>query len=71
MANANIQTLHNEWRDAVEAHAAMIRAGKLNGLTAHELDELGRGYVLRIDAAFLRLKQAEAEQQPLTPALSR
>jgi hypothetical protein len=69
MAQANIQTLHDEWQSAVEAHAAMIRAGKASGLTARELDDLGRAYLLRIDAAFMRLKQAEEEQQPLTLAL--
>ena len=68
MGNANIQTLHDEWRSAVRAHAALISAGRMSGLTALELDEVARPYVLRIDAAFLKLKRAE-EQQPLTPAL--
>jgi hypothetical protein len=69
MAHANIENLHHEWQSAVEAHAAMIRAGKISGLTARELDEVGQVYVLRIDAAFARLKQAEAECEPLTPSL--
>jgi hypothetical protein len=41
----------------------MIRTGRISGLSARELDELGQAYVLRIDAAYARLKQAEAEQQ--------
>lgn len=69
MANANIRTLYEQWQSAVEAHSEMMRTGKMSGLTARELDELGQAYVLRIDAAFARLKQAEAEPQPLTPAL--
>jgi hypothetical protein len=68
MANANVQSLHDEWQSAVQAHAAMISAGRSSGLTAGELDELARGYLLRIDAAFMRLKQAEAQEQ-LTPPL--
>lgn len=68
MEKANIQTLHDEWQTAVRAHEAMIRQGRMSGLSAKELDELGRGYLLRIDVAFVKLKHAEAEQQ--APALS-
>jgi hypothetical protein len=69
MANANTQTLHDEWQSAVRAHAALISAGRISGLTARELDDLERPYVVRIDAAFLRLKRAEEEQLPVIPPL--
>lgn len=62
MENANIQALYGEWQAAVAAHAGLFREGKMSGLTAAEIDELGRAYVLRIDAAYARLKQAEATQ---------
>lgn len=60
MENPNLQTLYAEWQAAVTAHASLFREGKMSGLTAAEIDELGRVYVLRIDSAFARLKQAEA-----------
>lgn len=66
MGNANIEALHLEWQSAVSAHESMVRTGRMSGLSGQELDELGRAYVLRIDAAFVRLKQAEAEQSRLT-----
>jgi hypothetical protein len=71
MENADIQTLHGEWQSAVRAHEAMIRNGKMSGLSSAELDELGRAYILRIDAAFRRLKEAEAQQADLACTLFR
>jgi hypothetical protein len=62
MENANIQALYAEWQAAVAAHATLFREGKMSGLTAAEIDGLARVYALRIDAAFARLKQAEASQ---------
>jgi hypothetical protein len=61
MENTSIQALHAEWQSAVVAHASLIRDAKRSGLTPDEIDELGRTYVLRIDAAFARLKEAEAQ----------
>lgn len=68
MENANIQALYGEWQSAVAAHAGLFREGKMSGLTAAEIDELGRVYVLRIDAAYARLKQAEAMQAAVAGA---
>lgn len=62
MENANTHALYAEWQGAVAAHASLFRDGKMRGLTAEEIDELGRAYVLRIDVAYARLKEAEAVQ---------
>jgi hypothetical protein len=62
MENTSIQHLYAEWQSAVFAHASLCRQAKLSGLTPDEIDELGRAYILRIDAAYARLKQAEAQQ---------
>jgi hypothetical protein len=63
MDSTNIKDLYDEWQSAVAAHAMLCRDGKMSGLTAEEIDELSRAYILRIDAAFARLKQAEAVAQ--------
>lgn len=68
MENANIQAFYAEWQAAVAAHASLVRDAKMSGLTAAEIDELGRVYALRIDAAFARLKQAEASQAAVARA---
>lgn len=34
----------------------------MRGLTSQEIEEIGHAYVLRIDVAYARLKQAEAQQ---------
>lgn len=62
MGSANIQDLYNEWQKAVHAHTALLRDARLRGLTPEEVDELAAIYVLRIDAAFARLKSAETQQ---------
>lgn len=69
MADANIQILHKQWQSAVKAHASMISSGRMRGLSGRELDEFGQAYALRIDLAFMRLKQAEEEPQPLPSPL--
>jgi hypothetical protein len=68
MGSANIQDLYNEWQKAVQALTALMRDARLRGLTPEEIDELAAVYVLRIDAAFARLKRAEAEQAAASAA---
>jgi hypothetical protein len=62
MEGANIQNLFSEWQAAVRAHESLVRDGKMRGLTMAEIEEIGCAYVLRIDAAFARLKQAESQR---------
>jgi hypothetical protein len=62
MEGANIQNLYNDWQSAVRAHDALVRDGRMRGLTMAEIDEIGCAYMLRIDAAFARLKQAELQR---------
>jgi hypothetical protein len=69
MENTSIQALYAEWQSAVVAHANLFREGRRSGLTQEEIDELGRSYVMRIDAAFARLKHAEAEQSRVAGGL--
>jgi hypothetical protein len=62
MESANIQDLYDEWQRAVRAHVNLVRDGKMRGLTSSEIDNIGHAYLLRIDAAYARLKQAESQQ---------
>lgn len=62
MESARIQDLHKEWQSAVRAHENLFREGRMRGLTNSEIDELAPPYVLRIDAAYAQLKQAEAQE---------
>lgn len=55
-----MQALYVEWQGAVGAYAGLVRDGKMRGLTTEEIAELGGAYVLRIDVAYARLKEAEA-----------
>lgn len=62
MESPNIQDLYAKWQREVRAHMNLIRDGRMRGLTSSESDDIGHAYLLRIDAAFARLKQAEAQQ---------
>lgn len=62
MESANIQQLHDEWQSAVRAHVNLFREGRMRRLTNAEIEEIGRIYLLRIDAAYARLKEAEAQE---------
>ncbi|HEX3683468.1 MAG TPA: hypothetical protein VHU83_13105 [Bryobacteraceae bacterium] len=62
MEGANIQNLYDEWQRAVRAHVNLVRDGKMRGLASSEIDNIGHAYVLRIDAAYARLKHAEEQQ---------
>ena len=62
MESANLQDLHNEWQSAVSAYESLFRDGRMRGLSNAEINELSHAYVLRIDTAFTRLKQAEEHQ---------
>jgi len=61
MESANIQDLYADWQSAVRAHESLCREGRMRGLTSKEIEEIGHAYVLRIDMAYARLKQAEAQ----------
>jgi hypothetical protein len=67
MESANVQDLHDEWQSAVQAHAILCREGRMHGLTSDEIEAIGYAYVLRIDAAYARLKQAEEQLTPPAP----
>jgi len=62
MESANIQELYDDWQSAVQAHVILFREGRMRGLTSEEIEEIGHVYLLRIDAVYARLKQAEAQQ---------
>jgi len=62
MESANIQTLYDEWQSAVRAHVNLFREARMRGLTTAEIEEIAPAYVLRIDAAYARLKEAEARE---------
>ena len=64
MANAEIRKLRDEWQEAVCAHESIVRAAKRSGLNGRELDQFAQPYLMRVDAAFTRLKQAEVPEHP-------
>lgn len=68
MENAQAEALYAEWQRAVIAHAGMVRDGRMRGLTIEEIGEIGCAYLLRIDMAYARYKQAEAMQEAVTSA---
>lgn len=74
MERSDIQALRLEWESAVAAHGSVFREGRMRGLTWKEIENLASAYVLRIDLAYARLKEAEAMQQaanagtPIDPA---
>lgn len=68
MDSANVQDLYNEWQSAVRAHEGLVRDGRMRGLTMAEIEEIGTIYVLRIDTAFTRLKNVEAQQATASAA---
>jgi hypothetical protein len=59
MERTNLETLHLEWKSAVQAHESFVRQGKMSGLTPEEIADLGHAYVMRIDLAFRKLRRAE------------
>lgn len=55
----NIIALQEAWQRAVNDHAAFLRDARGARLTAQEVHKRGRFHLLRIDAAFSKLKAAE------------
>lgn len=68
MQRTNLDNLHLEWQTAVHAHESFVRHGRMSGLTPEEIAELGHAYVMRIDLAFRKLREAEAQREPAPPA---
>lgn len=62
MDNTKVDALYKEWQRFVKEHACMLRDGRMRGLSPEELNDLGAGYVLRIDSAYARFIDAEQRQ---------
>lgn len=60
MADENVQMLQEDWQRAVREHEQVARDAKRRGLSPQEFQKIGRAYLLRVDAAYTRLKMAEA-----------
>jgi hypothetical protein len=60
MADKNVQMLQEDWQRAVREHEQIARDAKRRGLSPQEFQKIGRAYLLRVDAAYARLKMAEA-----------
>ena len=61
MGPIKIDLLYQEWQWLVRECANSVRAGRAMGLSEAELRAEEGRYALRIDAAYARLKQAEAQ----------
>ncbi len=60
MADKNVQMLLEDWQRAVREHEQIARDARRRGLSPQEFQKIGRAYLLRVDAAYARLKMAEA-----------
>jgi hypothetical protein len=60
MADSNVQTLQENWQQAVRDHEQVTREARRRGLSAQEFQKIARAYLLRVDSAYSRLKMAEA-----------
>lgn len=60
MAPTKLEILYQEWQWLVSECSSAMRAARANGASPEELCSLERRHGLRIDAAYVRLTQAEA-----------
>jgi hypothetical protein len=60
MADENVQMLQEDWQRAVREHEQVARDARRRGISPQEFQKIGRAYLLRVDAAYTRLKMAEA-----------
>lgn len=70
MAPTHLELLYQEWQWLVSECASAMRAARGNGASDEELRSEERRHGLRIDAAYVRLKQAEAgntQYKPYSP----
>ena len=61
MADMNLQVLQEDWLRTVREHDDVARDARRRGLSPQEFQKIGRAYLLRVDAAYARLKMAEAK----------
>ena len=61
MQEANIDKLFEDWQRFVKEYACMMRQGRVSGMNPNELNAFCAPYVLRVDSAYARLKQAERQ----------
>jgi len=57
--------LQEDWQRAVREHEQVARDARRRGISPQEFQKIGRAYLQRIDAAYARLKMAEAKLQPI------
>ena len=55
-----MELLYQEWQGLVRECASAMHAGRISGVSEGDLQAEMRCYALRIDAAYARLKRAEA-----------
>jgi hypothetical protein len=67
--STNVSECHKDWQSAVREYEQMMRAARGRGLTARELQKISRPYLLRVDAAYVRLKLAEGSRSLSVAAL--
>jgi hypothetical protein len=60
MADTNVQMLQEDWQRTVREHEQVARDARRRGLSTQEFQKIAKAYLLRVDAAYSRLKMAEA-----------
>ena len=60
--NNKVRTTYEEWQRAVRLYDEQLRDARRRGLSAIQIRDLTQGYLLAVDVAFARYKQAEAEE---------
>ncbi|HMF75530.1 MAG TPA: hypothetical protein VK604_07690 [Bryobacteraceae bacterium] len=61
--NSKVRANYDLWQGAVRKHEEMIRNARGNGLTPSQVHNMSTVYLVAVDVAFARLKQAEAEPE--------
>jgi hypothetical protein len=61
MDNKRVLALHEEWQRAVRKHTELLRDTRSRGLAAWQIQKVSKGALVEVDAAYARLKAAEAQ----------
>ena len=61
MADVNVKMLQEDWQRAVREHEQVARDARRRGINPQEFQRIGKAYLMRVDAAYSRLKMAEAQ----------
>ena len=64
MENKTVRALYDEWQKAVRKHAELLRDTRGRGMAPWQIQKLSKGLLVEVDAAYARLRAAEAQPNP-------